>query len=253
MILAILQARTSSTRLPGKVLKPILGQPLLWRQIERIQRSSKITKIVVATSTASSDDAIEALCREHSVECFRGNLEDVLDRFYQAALFYKPDHIVRLTGDCPLTDPEIIDRVISLHIELMADYTSNAIEPTYPDGLDVELVSFQALKEAWLEARKPSEREHVTAFFQNNPERYRIISVVCGEDYSLLRWTVDEPEDFNFVKAIYEELYEADSFFGMNEILELLKRNPALSLINMGFQRNEGYEKSLQKDREAGE
>jgi len=148
MILAILQARTSSSRLPGKVLKPILGKPMLLLQIERVRRARKIDKLVVATSNDPSDDGIEALCKQHGIDCFRGSLNDVLDRFYRAALTYNPEHIVRLTGDCPLIDPELVDSIIDMHLEGNYDYTSNAIQMTFPDGLDVEILTIKVLKEA---------------------------------------------------------------------------------------------------------
>jgi len=167
MILAILQARVSSTRLPGKVLKPILGMPMLLRQIERVKQAKLIEQLLVATSDDKSDDPIEQLCRENDIACFRGSLDDVLDRFYQAAKPYQPDHIVRLTGDCPLIDPQLIDEVVVFCLSGDYDYVSNAFEPTYPDGLDVEVFRFPCLQQAWEEAELPSEREHVTLFIKS--------------------------------------------------------------------------------------
>lgn len=248
MILAILQARCSSTRLPGKVLKPILGEPMLVRQIERLRHAKRIDRLLVATSTDSSDDALAALCERHGISCFRGSLDDVLDRFYRAALPYQPEHVVRLTGDCPLTDPAIIDAVIALHLRENYDYSSSAIELTFPDGLDAEIMRFACLEQAWREAELPSEREHVTLFIYRRPERYRIGSHKGVCDFSYYRWTVDEPEDFEFVTRIYERLYSESRVFGMDGILALLESDPALSAINAGIERNAGLKKSIEKD-----
>jgi glutamate-1-semialdehyde aminotransferase/spore coat polysaccharide biosynthesis protein SpsF (cytidylyltransferase family) len=247
MIIAILQARVSSSRLPGKVLQPILGVPMLLRQIERVGRSKKIDRLLLATSLDASDDPIEALCRQNKIDCFRGNLEDVLDRFYQASLPLRPDHVVRLTGDCPLADPELIDRMIRFHLEGGFDYTSNH-PPTFPDGLDVEVFRASCLTEAWQEAKLPSEREHVTPFIVGNPERYRLGSLKNDQDLSGLRWTVDEKEDFALVSHIYEELYPRNKNFSMTDVLNLLERRPELKNMNTKYQRNEGYKKSLKKD-----
>jgi spore coat polysaccharide biosynthesis protein SpsF len=248
MILAILQARFSSSRLPGKVLKPLLGVPMLARQIERVKRTQKIDLLVVATSQERSDDAIELLCTELAVDCFRGSLEDVLDRFYQAAQLYTPKHVVRLTGDCPLSDPELIDRIIEFHLANSFDYTSNTIEPTYPDGLDVEVFRFSCLEQAWQEATIPSQREHVTPFIHQQPDRFQIGSNKQDIDLSDLRWTVDEALDYDLVSRIYEELYQIDPTFGTQEILNFLENNPELKTINTCYMRNEGFQKSLLDD-----
>ncbi len=248
MILAVLQARTSSSRLPGKVLKPILGMPMLLRQIERINRAKKIDKLIVATSNHESDDKLAEVCFENNIECFRGSLNDVLDRFYQAAKLYEPEHLVRLTGDCPLADPAVIDRVITTHVAGNYDYTSNTIEPTYPDGLDVEVFRTSCLDYAWREATLSSQREHVTLFIYQHPELFSLGSVKHAEDLSSLRWTVDEPSDFILVNHIYENLYPHDPAFTTDSILEYLQCHEQLKNINSQFRRNEGLEKSLQKD-----
>lgn len=249
MILAILQARVSSTRLPGKVLKPILGVPMILRQIERIQRAESIDKLIVATSMEQSDDELVDLCEQYGIECARGSLNDVLDRFYQVAARYKPDHIVRLTGDCPLTDPKIIDEVIQKHLTGHYDYTSNTIEPTYPDGLDVEIFRLSCLERAWQEANIPSQREHVTLFFYQHPELFYIGSVKNTMDLSKLRWTVDELEDFLVVNTIYEQLYPHNSAFSTKDILDYLNNHDNVGDINSRFTRNEGLIKSLEEDR----
>ena len=248
MILAILQARLSSTRLPGKVLKPILGMPMLLRQIERVRRARGIDRLVLATSDDPSDDAIEKLCRENDIECFRGNLNDVLDRFYQAAKAVKPDYVVRLTGDCPLIDPEIIDRVIRHGIDGKFDYASNTIKPTFPDGLDVEVFRFGCLETSWREATLPSQREHVTPFIHQQPGRFKIGNYAGAQNLSHLRWTVDETLDFELIKQIYESLYPAKPDFDTNDVLALLDRRPELKTLNTAHERNEGYQRSLAKD-----
>lgn len=248
MILAILQARVSSTRLPGKVLKIILGKPMLSLEIERIRRCRRIEQLLVATSRDTSDNGIESLCKNIQMSCFRGSLDDVLDRFYKAAMLYKPDHIVRLTGDCPLIDPQIIDDVIDFYINGNYDYASNTVEPTFPDGLDVEVFKFLALETAWKEAFLPSHREHVTPFIHQNPKRFKIGHYKSKINLSHLRWTVDEPEDFELVRQIYEAIYPYNSAFTTQDILDLLRKNPSLIQINNHIARNEGLKKSLKAD-----
>jgi spore coat polysaccharide biosynthesis protein SpsF (cytidylyltransferase family) len=248
MILAILQARTSSTRLAGKVLKEIAGKPMLEHQIERINRSQLIDKLIVATSIDRSDNVLEELCHKIGIDCYRGSLDNVLDRFYQAAKIYKPAHIVRLTGDCPLTDPQIIDQTIQFYLDGRFDYASNCQDPSFPDGLDVEIFKAGALEEAWKNATLPSETEHVTPYIKNHPDIFRIGSFRGKEDLSHLRWCVDEPEDFEFATRIYEELYSKNPEFLTDDILHLLEQKPELTKINTGIERNAGYKKSLEQD-----
>ncbi|HKB12152.1 MAG TPA: glycosyltransferase family protein [Vicinamibacterales bacterium] len=245
-VLAILQARVSSSRLRRKVLKPILGRPMLLHQIDRVRRTRTLDALVVATSTDPSDEAIEDLCATAAVDCFRGSLADVLDRFYQAALRYRPQHIVRLTGDCPLADPELIDRVVNVCIDEELDYSG--AEPSFPDGLDVEAIRFSALEAAWREATRPSDREHVTQFINRQRERFRVRGVANDVDLSHLRWTVDEPADFELVTRIYEALYPTNPAFTTRDILDLLARQPELATLNTGIMRNEGLAKSLAAD-----
>lgn len=254
MILAILQARFSSTRLPGKVLKTILGRPMLSLQIERVQRCKRIDQLLVATSEDVSDNGIEELCHDIKVPCFRGSLNDVLDRFYNAASLYRPEyperpeHIVRLTGDCPLTDPLLIDQMIDFYLEGNFDYATNTIEPTFPDGLDVEIFRYKILEEAAREAILPSHREHVTPFMSSQPHRFKIGNLKNSTNLSHLRWTVDEPEDFEFVSHIYKTLYKKIPEFSTQDILNLLSQQPDLLQYNNSFIRNEGVLKSLKAD-----
>lgn len=249
MILAILQARVSSSRLPGKVLKPILGQPMLARQIERISRSKNIDELIVATSVEATDDAVEDLCSKVGVGCFRGSLNDVLDRFYQAANLYDAEHVVRLTGDCPLTDPELIDKVITFHLENGFDYTSNTLQLTFPNGLDSEIMRRHVLQQVWEEAKQAVEREHVTYSIYNQPQRFRLGGVKNTCDLSSLRWTVDEPEDYEFVKQVYEALYTQKVDFTTEDILGLLTVRPELVALNAKYQRNEGLNRSLERQK----
>ena len=249
MILAILQARYSSSRLPGKILKEILGKPMVFHEVERLKQSQLIDELILATSTEASDNPVEEACRKYGVTCFRGNLEDVLDRYYQCAAEYQPVHVVRVTGDCPLIDPEVVDAVIEKHLAEGNDYTCNTNPPTYPDGLDVEIMTFAALKEAWESAHLMSEREHVTLYIRKHPEKYQFGNVACSKDLSAQRWTVDEPEDFELVKAVYEGIYKEKQKFAMYDVLEFLRLNPQLLQINDNFERNEGLKKSLREDK----
>lgn len=249
-VLAVIQARASSSRLPAKVLQPILGRPMLSRQLERLRRCRRIDKLLVATSGDSSDQPIVDLCAAESVACFRGSLNDVLDRFYRAAKPFLPEHVVRLTGDCPLADPDLIDRVIEFHLQGGYDFVSNAIEPTFPDGLDAAVFRLQLLEQAWREAKLPSEREHVTPFMRRHPERYKIGSYKGSPDRSGLRWTVDEPADLAFVTAVYERLYPGKPDFGSEDIYRLLDQEPGLLRLNDGIRRNEGLQRSRQQDNE---
>jgi spore coat polysaccharide biosynthesis protein SpsF len=249
MILGILQARVSSTRLPGKVLRPILGKPMLIRQIERILQTCCMDKLIVATSVNTEDDAIEEVCNAIGIDCYRGSLEDVLDRFYQAAKNFEPEHVIRLTGDCPLADSEVIDQLIEFHIKGDYDYSSNALEPTYPDGLDVEAIRFSALESAWKNAKIPSAREHVTLYLYQNPQMFRIGVLKNTVNLSYLRWTVDEPQDLEVVNQIYESLYPKNPQFTTWDILQYLEEDVDLKTKNTAFERNEGLKKSLNKDK----
>jgi spore coat polysaccharide biosynthesis protein SpsF len=244
VILAILQARMSSTRMPGKVLAPILGRPMLARQLERLHRCRTLDRLVVATSDRAEDDPVAAICATNEVHCFRGSLDDVLDRFYRCAKYHNAQHVVRLTGDCPLADPDLIDDLVHFYLAGKSDYASNCRPPTLPDGLDAEVFTMEALTTAWREARDPFEREHVVPFIIRRPERFTTANWQWSSDISRLRWTVDEPEDFDFVTQVYEALYPAKPDFGFEDVLALLKQQPALAEINRQFQRNEGSKRN---------
>ena len=228
MILAILQARMSSTRLPGKVLLPLEGAPMIARQIERVSRARRLDALVVATSTGPEDDAI-AMSVDAPVH--RGPLDDVLARFVAALDAHPADHVVRLTADCPLADPELIDACIALHLETGADYTSNTpATHAWPKGLDVEVISAAALRRAAREAGSVEEREHVTWGVWNNPDRYDIAWLPSANaDDGDVRWTVDRPDDYVFVSEVYGGLYPGDPAFTTADIRWLLGRRPDLA------------------------
>lgn len=231
-VVAVLQARMSSTRLPGKVLKPLHGKPMLERQIERLRRSTWIDALVVATSDHPSDDPIVELCRSIGVDSYRGDLYDVLDRYHGAAHAFSADHVIRLTADCPLADWGVIDSVIEAHLAGSHSYTSNAGPHTYPDGLDTEAMTIEALDTAWTEADREDQREHVTTYIRERPERFDIGHVEASQDYSGMRWTVDTPEDLEFVRRVYDELFPTAAAFTWTDVLSLLERIPELSAIN---------------------
>jgi spore coat polysaccharide biosynthesis protein SpsF (cytidylyltransferase family) len=251
MILGVLQARCSSSRLPNKVLKRLQGKAMLEQQIRRLERCRRIDKMIVATSTDASDEPLATLCRAIGIDCYRGSLDDVLDRFYRAAKRFDPDHVVRLTGDCPLTDPEVVDHIIEFHLAGGYDYASNCLDTcNYPDGLDAEVFSMGALETAWTDAELQSQREHVTLFINRQPGRFKIGLVRYEKDLSFMRWTVDEPEDFEFVSRVYNMLYPSKHDFTMQDILALLEAHPELAAINGHFERNEGLRQSLARDKQ---
>lgn len=247
-VIGVLQARVSSTRLPGKVLRPLLGEPMIVRQVERLRRARMLEALVLATSTDPSDDALARWADAAGVPVYRGSLDDVLDRFVCAARPYAPAHVVRLTGDCPLADPAVIDLVVARHLESGADYTSNTIEPTWPDGLDVEAMTMAALEAAAREATARYQREHVTQFIVRQPRRFRLHSVRHDNDLSALRWTVDEPADFELVEAIYAALYPSNPAFATADILAFLRDHPRWITHNAQHSRNEGLARSIARE-----
>ncbi len=228
MILAIIQARMSSSRLPGKVLRPILGEPMLFRQIERVKRAKLIDQLIVATSDEKSDDVIAEFCKDMNIYCYRGSLDDVLARYYHAAKRFNPDYVVRLTADCPLADPNLIDEVISFALKNEFDYASNVIERTFPDGLDIEVVKFSCLEEAFHKATTSCDREHVTSYIYNNESCFKIGSYTGDWGLSDWRWTVDNLKDYEFAKKIYEELYPINPNFLSGDIIAFLKTHSSL-------------------------
>ncbi|MBU1587366.1 MAG: glycosyltransferase family protein [Actinobacteria bacterium] len=240
MILAILQGRLSSTRLPGKVLAPVLGEPMIVRQLERLSASNEIDALVVATSTDPSDDPLvdELTARGFTVR--RGPLNDVVARFAAIVDEFEPSAVVRLTADCPLADVHVIDSVIRAQRTSGSDYASNVLEPTFADGLDVEVVSAGAWARLVALPLTDREREHVTLGLYGRPEEFTLESVTQSPDRSALRWTVDVPGDLEFVRAVYERLYYEDAGFGQQAILDLLARHPELNRTEEDLARNAG-------------
>ena len=236
-VVTAIQARTSSSRLPYKVLLPLCGEPLLLRMIERIRHSDHAGTIVVATSISKEDDVIEQLCFKQGINCCRGNLLDLLDRHYQLAVEYEADAIVKIPSDCPLIDPAIIDRVIKYYLDHFSefDFVSNLHPPTFPDGNDVEIMSFETIKTAWENAVRPLEREHTTPYIWENPQKFKIgnVTMPFGEDYSAThRWTIDYEEDYQFICEVYNSLYEQNPIFGFDEIMALVEEHPEFGGIN---------------------
>lgn len=246
-IVAIIQARMSSTRLPGKVLKELVGKPVLEHVVERLRSCRLLNEIVVATSVDPSDEVIEKWCTQRQIQCYRGSLTDVLDRYCKAALFTKADAVVRITADCPVIDPVIVDEVITEYINGNFDFFS--LKGEFPDGLDCSVFSTSALKQASHEAKLISEREHVGPYIENNPDIFKCGGLEKFHGLHHMRWTLDEPEDYKFLQEIFHRLYKVDRHFYAQEVLDLIAREPALAKINSGILRNEGYLKSLQQDK----
>lgn len=236
-ILTVVQARMGSSRLPGKVLLPLVGAPLLVRMVERVQRARLAGTVVVATTTDPTDNAVADCCAAHGLPCFRGDALDLLDRHYQAARHFGADVVLKIPSDCPLIDPAVIDQVLGFYLENAGryDFVSNLHPATFPDGNDVEVMPIAALETAWREARRPLEREHTTPFFWENPDRFRLGNVVwdSGQDFSMShRWTIDYQEDYDFISAVYEALYPQNPGFGLPDILALVARRPDIAALN---------------------
>ncbi|MBN2292787.1 MAG: glycosyltransferase family protein [Pirellulales bacterium] len=237
-VVAIIQARMGSTRLPGKVLMDLHGRTMLERVVGRTRRASLIDEVVVATTSHESDEPIIDECRRLDVPYFLGSEDDVLDRYNRAADAHHADVIVRITSDCPLIDPTETDRVVRAFLDSHADYASNFIRRTYPRGLDTEAMSAATLAHAWLEAGEPYERIHVTPYIYGHPEMFQLLSVTGREDHSNYRWTVDTPEDLQFVREIYRLLGTRETA-GWREVLSLLRANPKLAEINQSVRHKE--------------
>ena len=253
---AIIQARMGSRRLPGKVLFAVGGKPLLGWMLDRLSTCNQIDQIIVATSVDKSDDAIEEFANSYGCNLFRGSHDDVLDRYYQTARSLKcsPDLVVRLTADCPLIDPEVVDNIIEIMKKSPLDFISNSepLPSSWPDGMDVSIMTFSALTKAWEIAKKPSEREHVTFIFWEKDNHFKCQRVECHEDFSQYRLTVDYKEDFDLVKNIILNFINKEKdlrFVSMQEIINYLQSHPELLAINGQYSRGEGWKTSFEKDR----
>ena len=249
-VIAIVQARMGSTRMPGKVIADIHGRPMLSWLLDRVKSVKSLDEIVIATTQNIEDDVLEVFARANKIQCFRGSEEDVLGRYFHCAKKYAAEIIVRITADDPLKDPGIISQSIEIvRDHPSVDYCSNTIEPTYPEGLDIEVFRYGALLRAYREAELPSEREHVTPYIWKNPHQFCIRSMVFERDLSQWRWTVDKLEDLVFIKAIYHEFRDSPLVPFM-EIINFIEKNPELLAINtFRTVRNEGYLGSTSKER----
>ncbi len=247
MVTAVIQARMTSTRLPGKVLMEVRGRPLLSYQIERLRYSRRINDIILATTTNQADDPIVALARKEKLKVFRGSENDVLDRYYQTARKFNLEHILRITADCPLTDVSICDRIIDTYARSGADYVRTGT--SFAEGFDCGLVRFETLAAAWQSAKLKSEREHVTLYVNNHPEKFEKICVENETNDENYRFTVDEMKDFKVVKAIFENLYSIERpNFSAGDIKAFIDQHPGIYGLNADIIRNEGLLKSLNED-----
>lgn len=236
-IVTVIQARMGSTRLPGKVFLPLADKPLLLRMYERVSFSKFKGEVVIAITEDDSDNELQKLCQQNNIKVFRGNTLDLLDRHCQAAKKYSAEVVIKIPSDCPLIDSEIIDKVIQYYISSRNkfDFVSNLHPPSYPDGNDVEIMSFASLENAWINAKKDFEREHTTPYIWENPDKFRIGNVLweTGLDYSMThRFTIDYKEDYQFIKTVYDELYFNNPRFELNDILRLLEDKPEIKKIN---------------------
>jgi len=219
---------------------PLQGKPLFIRQAERVRAASLCGRVVIATTTDSNDDVIAGICRQEGLDCYRGHAADLLDRHYRAVLHFGADTVIKIPSDCPLIDPGLIDEVIGYWLDHPGEYdfVSNLHPATWPDGNDVEIMTMAVLETAWREAVRPLEREHTTPYIWEHPERFRIGNVVMGDgtDYSMThRFTIDYAEDYDFIRAVFDELYPAGRLFGVSDILRLLERRPDIYAMNAGL------------------
>ena len=254
MIAGIIQARMNSSRLPGKIMLKACGKTMLELMIERIQRSKKLDKVIIATTTNPKDDTIEEFCIDKKIEYFRGSEEDVLSRYKHTADKFGSDIIVRICSDCPLIDPKIIDETISVYLSNKYDFV-NTLSPnprSFPDGMGIEVFSHSILNEAFQKAKKLSEREHVTFFMWMQPEKFAVHRLDCKQDFSKYRLNLDYVEDYNLIKSIFENLYTLNHQFTMEDIINWLNDNPEILKLNAHIKPNQGWLKSFEKDKEIG-
>ena len=248
-IVSIVQARMGSTRLPGKILKPIQGKPMLWHIVNRLNSVNEIEKVVIATSNLPSDNLVYDMATAHGIDCFRGSEADVLNRFFDAAQLHNAQHVIRVTGDCPLVDPTTLRKLIAHYFDGKYDFCGVACGAgvanekninRFPDGLDAEIFSFKVLEEAHLEAKSKLHREHVTPFIWQNDVRYKLGSLNSDIDYSNVRLTVDNEEDFELISWVYDTLFPMNPSFGLEEIIKLINNNPD-KIQNKHLVGQEGY------------
>lgn len=242
-VVAIIQARMGSTRLPGKVMKTILDKHVILWDVDRVSLSKLIDEIVVAIPHRKENDVIVDTIKEYNdkIVTTRGSEDDVLDRYYNAAVQTNADVVVRITSDCPLIDPVVVDHVIEQFLNNDCDYCSNLLQRTYPRGLDAEVFSFDALSKAWNESKKDYEREHVTPYITENPDKFKLLNASYDIDLSNLRWTLDTKEDFEFIDAVYQRIYPEKQMFFMDDVLDLLDKEPGLIDINKHIEQKKAH------------
>ncbi|MCX6545107.1 MAG: glycosyltransferase family protein [Acidobacteria bacterium] len=250
----VIQARMGSTRLPGKVLAPTDCGPLLSLMLARVRRSRTVRRWIVATTTQAADDAIVALCGEQDTECFRGSTDDVLDRYYQATKDVGAEVVVRLTADCPLVDPNLIDKCVQTLSDRRLDFVSTTVPPpgTYPEGMDIEAMSFEALERSWHRAQLPSEREHVTFRIWKNPTEYNVVRLDSPTDLSWLRLTVDYPEDLEVIRRVVSAFRDTIYTLTLAQLVEWLAANPGVWHMNAHHEFGVGWKPALAKDGQVG-
>ena len=245
-VIAIIQARMNSARLPGKVLMHLVNKPVLAHIVERLSYCKLVENILIATSHEDSDDPIAEYCENKNIDYYRGSLDDVLDRYYQAAKTYHAETILRITADCPVIDPIVVDAVIAGY--LSNKYDLYGLGGEFPDGLDCTVFSFSALEKAWKRAKLKSEREHVCPYIEKNPQMFNNGMLELFKGLDKHRWTLDMPSDYDLLSKIFDQLYREHSPFLTHEILQFIQRNPKLLAINSDIVRNEGYQKSIQEE-----
>jgi len=247
-IICIIQARMSSTRLPNKVMLSLSDKPVIFHVFNQLSFCKHIDKFVLATSTEMTDDILELWANKNNINVFRGDIDNVLERYYLSAKKYGADVIVRVTADCPLINPNVVDKVIETFLGDNYDYVCNNNPPTYPEGLDVEVFSYKALEKAYKSAEKKSDKEHVTPFIINNPDLFKPYSISNNENLGKFRLTLDRYEDYILLYEIFSNLYREGGFIDLNYVISYLTTNNKLIDINKHIVRDEGYLKSLAND-----
>ena len=243
---AIIQVRMGSTRLPGKVLKKLNGITVLESLLNQLNYSKLLNDKIIATTSNSEDDVIFNFCKSKEIKCYRGSQDDVLDRYYNCAKKFSINTIIRITSDCPLMDPQVVDDVIDFYLKNSYDYVNNFYKRTYPYGNDVEIFSLKVLEKVWEKATKPSEREHVTPYIYNNPDEFSLGWIENKENLSEFHWTIDRKEDLIFVQNIFKKISKRPIF--MKDIIDVIKDDPSLLEINKNTNPNEGYLKSIKEE-----
>jgi len=247
-VILMIQARVGSKRFPKKVLARIEKKPMIWHVINRVKKVKGVKDIVLITTFKKDDKILLKIAKENKIQSFAGDIKNVLNRHYQCALKYNADVIIRITGDCPLIDFKILEKMLNFYTRHDYDYVTNIYPPTFPDGLDVEIFSFKTLEKMANDAKLPSEKEHVTSYIRNHPNEFNIFNYENTNDLSKLRWTVDEKQDIVFVRAIYKKM-KPKMIFSMQDVMKVISKHPNITKVNAKISRNEGYLKSLIMDK----